>query len=167
MKKRILYIGSINDDKQKGCGQLLKTQIIRNILEKEGFVLDLVDLSKFTKNPFKQIHQIKKKMKVCDFVFAIPGPRAAHIILPLLARLNKRYKKNMIYCAIGAGYISEYITNKNPNFFEDFLTHKKEMKGKKRDTAVLSSFNYILLETELLCKIHTQYYGIGNCALYF
>lgn len=164
MNKKVLFIGNINNDVPVDCGQRTKSILLKNVLINEGFDLTIVDLLFFKRNPFSTINKIKKGIKECNIIFIVPGPRSAHFIIPLINHYNKKYKRKFIYCAVGTGYISEYLWKRKPEFSNVFFSKiMYEKKANKRDCKALSKIDISLFETKLILDVHIQYYCMKNC----
>lgn len=107
--KRILYIASINTNKEKFDGERIKSTLIYSSLKKY-YVVESVNLSNHkVLNTIKLIFKLFFKRKKYSNIYISKDPRGANILLKILKLFNCPFEK-IIYFEIGP-FLYEMIQN--------------------------------------------------------
>ena len=160
---KIFFIGNLNKNNSYN-GQVAKTLLYHKIINNRfGETID-TDLSSCGRNIFRLAKDFYKKIKCCDIVFAMPGPRSCRLILWLIGLANKKNRRRIVYCAIGTGFFSDLLRKKTPMYCEQFF--KKivfENKGRRLDKKILSKVDTAIFQTPLLVEAHKKFFDFKNC----
>ena len=163
--RRICLIGNNAFGKPVFDGQRIKVRTYLNVLKKEGFDVDLIDLDKPFFRLFKIFRAIKKGLIKDDTIILISSDRGERLLVPYINRLNKKYKKRFIFSQIGTSFLYRHIKNltnaQQIEFFNgnNFFGQRPEKKVQKQ----LRRINVILPETKLIEECFSKFYGLTNC----
>lgn len=164
--KRICLIGNNGFGKPVFDGQRIKVRTYKNVLESEGFEVNLVELDKPLKRLFKIFSNIKRGIRNCDIVILITSDNGEKILVPYINRLNKKSKKRFVVSQIGTSFLYQYIKSlteqqKRAFFHEhNFLN----LKPKKKTIKNLKMVDVILTETELINGAFSKFFSLDNCS---
>ena len=71
-------------------GGRIKIRLYKDLLIKEGYKVNIIELDGWKKRVFNIIFQIKKAIKNRDRIVIMAGPKGCRKIIPLLNFLNKK-----------------------------------------------------------------------------
>lgn len=145
-KYKVAIIGHFALGKEFNDGQTVKTKNIYKTLNKyyENQIF-IVDTYKWKKNPIRLFLNCKRAIKNCDNVIFLPAKNGVKVFTPLLTKLNKNKKRNLIYAVIG-GWLPDLL-NQNPKLVN-----------------ACQKLSYILVETKGMLK-SLEKQGLDNCKI--
>ena len=111
--KKILYIATTADNRNRLDGETVKCRLLREYLEKQdGIKLKSVDTDNWKKHIIKLIFLIIVNYLRCDKIIVSSADRGAHIVLDFFSKIKT--KKEIYYFVIG-GSLYRNITEKRWN----------------------------------------------------
>lgn len=162
-KNKICIIGNNNFGRQISDGQRIKVRTYLNILNKEGFDVDFIELEGWRKRFFHIIKTLKRGIKNNDIILIMAGPSGCRFIIPLVNFFNKKYKKRTVYSVIGTGTLCNLLINRTNKEIADFYKNTSFCLKDERMGKSLKKMDVILLETETLLSTYKSFYHIDNC----
>ena len=167
MNKLISIIGNNNHGLAASDGGRIKIRLYSQILQNEGFTVQIVDLADWKKNPLFVLYKIYKAIKLSDVVILMPGSGGSRILLPVVAKLKKRGNAKLLYSPIGIGTISKLLKKHLDEEQEEvFLSGENfyDLKDNKIKKA-LKCFDLIMLENKTLINVYEKFYQLQNLKL--
>lgn len=108
--KKVLYIATTADNRNRLDGETVKNRVLREYLEEnKNLELIIVDTDNWKKHIFSLIFKILKNIRKADKVIVSSADRGAHIILNFFNVI--KLKKDIYYFVIG-GHLYDNILNK-------------------------------------------------------
>lgn len=161
---KILLIGNIGRNGQGTDGQTVKVRLYLKKIEDEGLSYELVDLCNFLKHPFSTIRKIKSGIKKCSRIVLITAQRGSKILIPIVNFFNRKFKREFIFPLIGTSVLHYSIDKLTDGEKNDFIINHNfsYCKPKKKLVRQLKRITYILPETEQLCEVFRNFYGLSN-----
>ncbi len=164
MNKKICIIGNNNFGRPIRDGGRIKIRLYYELLMKEKFDVQLVDLASFTKRFIVVYHQIKTAIKNNDVIVIMAGPKGCRFIIPLVNHLNKRYHRRVIFVPLGIGTIDYLIKNANIKDREKILSGDNSFHLiDKRMNKHLTKLDGIYVENNKLLELYKTIYQDINC----
>ena len=162
--KNICLIGNYFVGGKAFDGQHLKVRLYYDILCKEGFNVQLIDLNGFLRRPFSTINKIKKGIETCDVVVLMSASKGAEILIPLINKFNKKKKKRFIFSLIGTSVLHKSLDKLDAESQIDFLVNKNYSlcKKRRRMSLELKKIDCILPETDLLTSAYKSFFNLNN-----
>ena len=157
-KIKIGILGHFANGVNLNDGQTVKTRNLYEELLKIYSEDDLfkVDTYRWKKHPFRLFLNCISLIKKCDNVVILPARNGILVFVPLLARLNIFYNKNLIYAVVG-GWLPELVANekkliKSLQRFTIILVETKSMKDKLeklglKNVDILVNFKTLKIES--------------------
>lgn len=132
---KLSIVGHFAVGQEFNDGQTVKTRNLYNkLVEIYGQdEVEIVDTYNYKKNPLKLLKNCANAIKNSENVIILPAKNGVKVFVPLFVKLNKKYKRNIIYAVVG-GWLPD-VLNEN----------KKLLKSS-------SDLNCILVETEGMKK---------------
>ncbi len=162
--KKICIIGFNQYGKLVDNGQSAKVRIYFDKLTSEGYKTSLIDLSYVRRKPFSIFHKIKKSLKDNDVIILLTASNGARILIPFINRINKKYKKKIIYSLIGTSILHIVLDKLSAEETNLFLNQKQYgiVKENKYWNKQLSKIDYILPETDCITDAFKGYFKLNN-----
>lgn len=108
--KKILYIATTADNRNRLDGETVKCRLLKEYLEDiDNLQVVSIDTDNWKKNAIKLVFKIIFNYFRCDEIVISSADRGAHIVLDFLEKINS--KKSIYYFVIG-GSLYRNITNK-------------------------------------------------------
>lgn len=161
--KKIAIIGNNASNLSINDGGRLKIRLYSNLLKKEGYDVDIIDLNKWKFHIFKTIRKIRKSIKNKEKIIVMAGPNGCRYIIPIVNYLNRKRESTIVFCPLGVGTIDFLLKKLDPLKVNDFITCKNfngirdEKMGK-----ILSDFQYIVVQNESLKHCYEKFYNLSN-----
>ncbi len=161
--RKTYIIGNTNDFQDSADGQIVKVQLYYQILRREGFGVEMIELHNWKKKIFKLIHSIRKAIKEEANIIILGGPAGCRVTIPMVCRLNKKGKARVVFSSIGTGTLDlllKKLTIEQANSFlacENFYGIKDKKMGK-----YLSKLSYVALENQKLQNAYISFYSLNN-----
>ena len=162
--RTILLIGNSGLKSNDKGGQTTKLRLYQKKMIDEGFVVNLVDLENFHKHPFKVLTAINDGLKTCRRVVLISGERACRLLIPFIISRNRR-KAPFILPVVGSGVLHFSIDKLSDEDKLKFFNNHEYSLGKRIKSIEenLQQISKILVETELLKDVYSNFYHLENC----
>ena len=121
MGKNICIIGNNANGAPITDGGRIRLRLYQTLLLENGYHVTVVDLCGWTKHIFSIIHEIKKAVKENDSIIIMAGPNGCRFIIPLVNHYNKKYKKKVVFSALGVGTLDSLLSRMSPENAKEFL----------------------------------------------
>ena len=161
---KILLIGNSGFENKGTDGQTIKVRLYLQKIIDEGFPVQYINLYKFHKHPFSNIRKIREGVNSNDRIILLTAQRGSKILIPLINFFNRNRKRVFVFPLIGTSVLHYSIDKLNNEQKNDFLINQnfEYCKPKKRLIKQLKQISYILPETEQLCEVFRNFYGLSN-----
>lgn len=147
-------------------GGRIKIRLYKDLLIKEGYKVNIIELDGWKKRVFNIIFQIKKAIKNRDRIVIMAGPKGCRKIIPLLNFLNKKNKSKIVFCPLGIGTVDCLIKNMNNEDAQKFIKGEKEIKNKDLKMGkMLLKMERVVLENNTLLERYKSFYHINNACV--
>ena len=164
MKKTICLIGNYSKGEEVFDGQRCKVRVYYDALVNEGFNVFLIDLKDVTRKPFRTFLQIKKGINLSDIIVLITAHRGIKLLLPFVNYVNRKYHKRFLLPLVGISVLHNTLDKLTENQVIDFVLNRNYSlkKPSKRLIKNLKKVDVIMPETDIICDIFRNYYGLNN-----
>lgn len=160
---RITIIGNVANNKTAADGGRIKIRLYVQLLQKEGYEVNVIDLDGWKKRIFSVVSQIKKAIKNKDRIVVMAGPNGCRKILPLIDFLNKKNKAKIVFCPLGIGTLDAVVKNMNFDKAQQFLKGEIEISNSdEKMKRILEKMEFVVLENESLLARYRSYYHLNN-----
>lgn len=164
--KSVTIIGNNAGNQPLSDGGRIKTRLYKNILEKEGFFVNFIDIFGWKKKIFKIVFAIKKAVKKSGKIIIMAGPRGCRFFIPLVHFLDFKHKCKLVFCPLGVGTIDKLIKDLNPQEVDCFIKNENYFgKKDKKMSKILKDFEYVVLQNSVLEACYKQFYNLTNTAV--
>lgn len=162
MRKKICIIGNNANGEMVTDGGRIKLRLYYNLLKENNFDASIVDLCGWKKHLLSIIRRIQKAVKHNDTIIIMAGPKGCRIIIPLVCFFNKKYKKRIIFSALGIGTIDKLVSKMTPLESKEFLLGKINGIKDNKIAKYLKKMTYVLVENETLLNVYKRLYFLDN-----
>ena len=161
--KTVKIIGNNNSGATISDGGRIKIRLYQSLLNEENIKTGIIDLNQWKKRFLKIIKQIKIALRNKETIVIMAGPNGSRVIVPIVYRLNKKYKSRVVFCPVGIGTIDKTVRGFSPTELTNFLLCRNFYgKKDKKFSKYLSSFSKVILENKVLEECYKQFYKIDN-----
>lgn len=164
MKKHICIIGNYEKKVEATGGGTVKIRLFKNLLERSGNNVNLVNIENWKFNFFKILIKIKKQLKISDSILIMAGPSGSRVLIPLLNFMNRKIKTRTIYCPVGIGTLNKIVRKLSVQELNDFF--KKNIFNNIKDYRMsknLQKISLIIPQNDLLTNTYKKFYKLNNC----
>jgi len=161
--KKISIIGNNASNKKISDGGRIKIRLYKSLLEKNGVLVQLIELDHWKKHFFKLLFNISTSIKEKQTILIMAGPKGCRVIIPLVNFLNIKRRSRVVFCPLGIGTLDKLLKGKKTDEVNLFLSNKnyfsiKDEKMKKN----LNKLDLIIPQNDIIADCYKKYYGINN-----
>lgn len=161
--RTILLIGNSRGKVNVSDGGSIKVNLYKSCLEECGNNVILIDLYKWKRRFVRILFGLIKNIKKSDVILIMGGPKGSRLIIPIVARLNKKYRKRTVYCPLGTGTIENATKSLDKQQLIDFVNCANffnicDLKMGKW----LSQLSSVIPQNKTLSKLYREFYGLNN-----
>lgn len=162
MGKNICIIGNNANGAPVTDGGRIRLRLYQTLLLENGYHVTVVDLCGWTKHIFSIIHKIKKAVKENDSIIIMAGPNGCRFIIPLVNHYNKKYKKMVVFSALGVGTLDSLLSRMSPESAKEFLLGNTQGVKDEKMAKHLQKLTYVLVQNETLLECYKDFYHLNN-----
>ena len=164
--KKIALIGNNNNNSSVTDGGRVKIRLFVNILQREGKLSEVIELSKWYLHIPSLISKIKKAVNRKDVILIMAGPKGCRFTIPLVNKYNKGHKTRVVFCPVGIGTFDKIVKKLSPENVVKFLNGEDNfgITDKKMEKE-LKKIDLVVPENKTLSDAYKRFYGLDNVEL--
>ena len=160
---KITIIGNNAHNGAVSDGGRIKIRLYKELLEKEGHLVNVIDLDGWKKHVFSIFSQIKRAIKEGNRIVVMAGPKGCRRIIPIVNHYNKKQKSKVVFCTLGVGTLDYLIKDLNSSDAQSFLHGNYSINNKDEKMGnLLKKLDFVVVENNLLKERYESFYKLNN-----
>lgn len=165
-KKVITIIGNNQNGMQLSDGGCIKIRLYKNLLEKNGYFVNLIDLHNWKFRFISILSRIKKSINRGDNILIMAGPNGCRLVIPFVEKRMHKKNNKVVFCPVGVGTIDKMVRHLNADEINNFIlkcefNNLDDSKMKKH----LENLSYIVVENNILKNCYEKFYSLSNVVI--